>query len=210
MGCNIDGGSGNRLPKRVRSASLDDDDFAKQANTMESDSNPARAINVVRRVAMLCDFIEHPGIKSVYDGGQPVSMPPLPGTLGFDVPLWVGLGMVGLWAALDGFAERAALPVPGCPICGSRSCISARFADHVQGSEGRSIAELEDLRHLYAHNYAGEADDVYFERKRHILAPGTAVPLTCGAQFDGRQARLDLSHLRMYSITVQSMLERFQ
>ena len=87
MGCNIDGGSGNRLPKRVRRASLDYDDFAKQANTMESDSNPARAINVVRRVAMLCDFIEHPGIKSVYDGGQPVSMPPLPGTLGFDVPL---------------------------------------------------------------------------------------------------------------------------
>jgi hypothetical protein len=41
---------------------------------METDSNPARAINVVRRVAMLCDFIEHPGIKSV-NGGQPVSMP---------------------------------------------------------------------------------------------------------------------------------------
>jgi hypothetical protein len=55
-----------------------------------------------------------------------------------------------------------------------------------------------------------KSDDVYFERKRHILAPGTAVPLTCGAQFDGRQARLDLSHLRMYSIMVQSVLERFQ
>jgi hypothetical protein len=74
------------------------------------DTNPARAIAIVTRIVMIRDFIEHPGIKSVYDGGQPVSMPPLPGTLGFDGPLWVGLGMVGLWAALDGFAERAALP----------------------------------------------------------------------------------------------------
>jgi phosphate/sulfate permease len=33
-----------------------------------------------------------------------------------------------------------------------------------------SLGELEDLRQLYAHNYAGEADDVYFERRRHVLA----------------------------------------
>jgi hypothetical protein len=32
----------------------------------------------------------------------------------------------------------------------------------------RNTAELEDLRHLYAHNYAGEADDV--------LRPGFETP----------------------------------
>jgi hypothetical protein len=157
----------------------------------------------------MCDFIEHPDIKAVYDGGQPVSMPPQPGTLGFDVPLWVGLGMVGLWAALDGFAERATLPRPRCKTCKRQGCIPARFAGHIQGNERCCIAELEDLRHLYAHNYAGEADDEYFRRTRHVLVPDTAVTLTCGATFDGRRVRLDLKHLRMYSSTVQSVLERF-
>jgi len=122
----------------------------------------------------------------------------------------VGLGTVGLWAALDGFAERAALPASSCPICGGRSCIPARFANHVQGSEGRSLEELEDLRHLYAHNYAGEADDVYFTRPRHLLTRNAVADLTCGAQFDGRRVQLELSHLQFYSSTVKSVLERFQ
>lgn len=115
----------------------------------------------------------------------------------------VGLGTVGLWAALDGFAERAALPASSCPICGGRSCIPARFANHVQGSEGRSLEELEDLRHLYAHNYAGEADDVYFTRPRHLLTRNAVADLTCGAQFDGRRVQLELSHLQFYSSTVK-------
>jgi hypothetical protein len=37
----------------------------------------------------------------------------------------------------------------------------------------------------------------------------TASVLAAGRDY-GRQARLNLSHLRMYSITVQSVLERFQ
>ena len=32
---------------------------------METDTNPARAINVVRRVEMMCDFIENPAIRAV-------------------------------------------------------------------------------------------------------------------------------------------------
>jgi hypothetical protein len=68
------------------------------------------------------------------------------------------------------------------------------------------LGELEDLRQLYAHNYAGEADDVYFERRRHVLAP-SRIELTCGAEFNGRQARLDLSHLRAYCGIARRVLE---
>jgi hypothetical protein len=56
-----------------------------------------------------------------------------------------------------------------------------------------------------------EADDVFFAHsKRHVFARGVAGTLTCGAQFDGWRAQLDLPHLRIYSRTVQSVLGRFQ
>ena len=173
-----------------------------------ADRNPARALDVVRRVEMMCDFIEHPAIKAAVQQAVPVSMPRLPGALGFDVTLWVGLGMVGLWAALDGFSERAALSNPKCVTCGNW-CMPERFANYTQGSEGQTLEELEDFRHLYAHNYAGEADDEYFGRKRHVLKSDVPMQLTCGAQFDGQRLQLDLPHLRMYSRTVQSVLQRF-
>jgi hypothetical protein len=178
-----------------------------------ADMNPGRALDVVRRVEMMCDFIENPAVRSALEQAVPVTMPRAPGALGFDIPLWVGLGIVGLWAALDGFAERAALPDPAaCLACGRR-CIPARFASYTRGTEGLGLAELEDLRHLYAHNYAGEADEEYVgtaaPRRRHVLARGTVVQLTCGGQFDGQRIRLDLPHLRAYAHTVQSVLQRF-
>jgi hypothetical protein len=175
-----------------------------------ADKDPARAISVIKRVATMCDFIDHPVIKTAVEQAVPVSMPRAVGALGFDIPHWVGLGLVSLWATLDAFAERASLPRTQCKTCGSRGCIQARFADHVQGNESSILAELEDLRHLYAHNYAGEADDKYFDPKhtRHVLARGKAALLTCGATFDGR-AQLNLTHLRMYSRSVQTVLERF-
>lgn len=72
-----------------------------------ADRNPARALSVVGRVEMMCDFIEHPEIKTAVEQAVPVPMPRAPGALGFDIPLWVGLGTVGLWAALDGFSVKA-------------------------------------------------------------------------------------------------------
>lgn len=178
-----------------------------------ADRNPALALDVVRRVEMMCDFIENPAIRTAVEQAVPVSMPRAPGALGFDIPLWVGLGTVGLWAALDGFSERANLPRPQCAICG-RCCIPARFAPHTQGNESQGLKELEDLRHLYAHNYAGDADDEYFgttkPRRRHVFARGAIVPLVCGAQFDGRRVQLDLPHLRVYARTVRGVLRRFQ
>jgi hypothetical protein len=170
-----------------------------------ADKNPSKALSVVTRIEMMCDFIEHPAIRTAVEQAVPVSMPRLVGALGFDIPLWVGLGAVGLWAALDGFSERAGLPWRKCPICGHH-CMPQRFAA-VQNSDG--LKELEDMRHLYAHNYAGEADKEYFCRPRHVLKPNGPVQLTCGATFDGSRLNLDLTHLRNYSRMVKRVLEHF-
>jgi hypothetical protein len=172
--------------------------------------NAAQAINVTQRVEQLCDFIEHPAVqKALLE--VPVSMPHDFASLGFDPTLWVGLGIVGLWAALDAIYERAGLTNSNkCAICGSRRCIPVRFANFCENDEERqALGELDDLRHLYAHNYVGGADDKYFDQKypRHVLTPD-GVKLTCCAQFDGHRANLGLSHLRYYSRTVQTMLGR--
>jgi hypothetical protein len=168
--------------------------------------HPARAIDVCQRIAMICDFIETIKQDSV-EKHVPVCMPADVGSLGFDTHIWVGLGMVGLWAGLDAFAERAELKKPKCAIC-DRTCIASRFASYTQGNEGKSLQELEDLRHLYAHNYVGNADEKYFERKRHVLQSGVETKLTCDTSFNGRQASLNLTHLRMYSQTAKAVLER--
>lgn len=173
-----------------------------------ADTNPARAIAVTKRIEMMCDFMEKPAIRTAVEQAVPVTMPRAPGALGFDIPLWVGLGLTGFWAALNAFSERAGLSSPNCTICGRSSCIWAQFAPYAQNNnEKASLEELEDLRHLYAHNYAGEADDEYFARKRHVLNRG-AITLTCGAQFASGRVYLDLQHLRMYAKIVQSILQR--
>jgi hypothetical protein len=175
-----------------------------------ADTNPAQAIDLVKRVEMLCDFLEHPIITQAIEDGIPVTMPRLPGALGFDIPLWVGLGTVGLWTALDAFSERAAIPRTECAIC-NRICILGRFGPYAQGDEKSILGELDDFRHLYAHNFAGKVDAAYFnkKKKRHVLKLDTVVQLTCGAQFNGQWLQLDLPHLRFYSKTVQHVLESF-
>jgi hypothetical protein len=173
-----------------------------------ADINPALAINLVKRIEMMCDFGENPIIIQAIENGIPVTMPRLPGALGFDIPLWVGLGTVGLWGALDAFSERAGLRRNKCTVC-ERVCVLGRFGAYAEGNEKSILGELDDFRHLYAHNFAGEADTTYFNKKRHVLTSGTAVQLTCGAQFNGHRLQLDLPQLRFYSRTVQNVLERF-
>lgn len=171
---------------------------------MMADENPGLALGMVERVEQMCGFIENPRIQEAARRWMiPVSMPPDVRSV-LDVSFWVGLGTVGLWAALDAFSERAGLRGT-CNTC-KRNCIVTRFSRVVQGDDRQSLGELEDLRHLYAHNYAGEADDVYFKWTRHVLAPG-GVKLTCGAQFDGQRAQLDLSHLRYYCGITRRVLE---
>jgi hypothetical protein len=164
-----------------------------------ADTNPARALDQVKRIVELCDFIEHPATREAIE--QKIVPAPMPRVRNavVDMSVWVGLGIVGLWAALDAFAERAEL--------------NGSFREWFRGqaNEGQSLMELEDIRHLHAHNYAGEADEEYFNSKyrRHVLKSGKVTQLTCGAQFNGHRLSLDLQDLRYYACTVRRVLERF-
>jgi hypothetical protein len=168
-------------------------------------ADKGRALTMITRVEQMCDFIEHPDIQKVALGLIPVTMPHDIRSH-VDISFWVGLGTVGLWAALDAFSERAGLRAK-CGTCKGPSCIVPRFP-RVQGTDRTSLEELEDLRHLYAHNYAGEADDVYFgpNHTRHVLARA-GITLTCGTAFDGQRAQLTLSHLRHYCGVARRVLE---
>jgi hypothetical protein len=172
------------------------------------DRDPNRALNAVHRIEAMCNFIEHPAVVAAVAAAVPAPLPPAPGALGFDVPTWVGLGVVGLWSALDGFSERAALPRAHCPVCGRR-CVPRRFAGLGTPQDDTRLGELEDLRHLYAHNLAGEGDADYFSTRRHVLAANTPIALDSGGGFDGARAQLDLPHLRAYAATVRAVLAHF-
>jgi len=198
--------------------------------------NPALAVEQVNRIEKLCDYLEEN--KAALDA-LPASMPAdEPGSRGLDITLWVGLGTVGLWGALDAFAERAGLKAQ-CRIC-DRKCIVEAYKSKFQetSDEKRCFEDLEDLRHLYAHNYGGNADEMYLKLKRHVLQEGVRERLTCGAIFDGwrlcrendiprqdltrsdpqytvnaprlpPQYALNLSDLQHYSGIVRSVLKRF-
>ncbi len=178
-----------------------------------SGEDVSNALNQIHRIVSLCNFMEHRGIKETVNKYVPVKMPPDVGSLGFDIPMWVGLGMVGIWAALDAYAERSGLKhrMMTCATCGGKNCVVPYFdsTGKVNASFKRIIEELEDLRHLYAHNFAGQADTSYFSRPRHVLVPTTTVTLCCGAQFDGQRVSLDIPHLRYYSDRGRDLIQMF-
>jgi hypothetical protein len=126
------------------------------------------AKSFVDRIEYLCDFIN--SVKDRAVELVPVTMPRDIGSLGFDTPLWVGLGTVGLWATLDAFAERAKIPKNKCSVCG-KYCGVGRFEPKItNAADFKGLQELEDIRHLYAHIYAGNADQEYFSsRPRHAF-----------------------------------------
>jgi len=164
------------------------------------------ANSFVNRIEYLCDFIN--SVKDQAEALVPVTMPRHVGSLGFDTPLWVGLGTVGLWATLDAFAERAKIPKNKCSVCGKR-CGAGRFEPKVtNAADFNGLQELEDIRHLYAHNYAGNADKEYFSsRPRHVFASDVHTTLSCGALFDGSHVSLELSHLRSYCDLTRRVLK---
>ncbi len=178
-------------------------------------SNVSLGLSQVSRIAQLCDFLAHPGMQAAL-GSVPVSMPHDVGSLGFDTPLWVGLGIVGLWSALDAFAERAGIPAAKCPACDRSNCFSSRLTStgKLDAADERALKELEDVRHLFAHNYAGRADAMYFTRKdgkewkRHALDSGVSVSLSSGAIFDGANISLAAAHLRYYADQSRKTIEK--
>ena len=122
------------------------------------------ALSQIARVDQLCDFLAHPEIEQAIHRGAPVTVPHDIGALGFDAPLWIGLGTVGLWSALDAYADRSSFPKTECSRCKRRGCVSGRLSatGKLSVPQELALAELEDIRHLFAHNYAGQADAIYF------------------------------------------------
>ena len=91
--------------------------------------------------------------------------------------LWVGLGIVGVWAALDAFGEARGLSGGG---------LYPRFQTRVTPRQIVILRELDDLRNLLAHNIAGVASGEFFLKKnRRLLQVGTAPTFTCGCRFSG-------------------------
>jgi hypothetical protein len=167
------------------------------------------ALAQVARISQLADFLEHRELRAAIKRSAPVGIPPGPGSMGFDEPLWVGLGIVGLWAALDAFAERANLKAK-CLVCGRSACVVGRLASNKPAPSTTPLEEIEDLRHLFAHSCGGHADTTFLTfGTRHVLTrPGTV--LSCGVVFDGHSLSLTGQHLRHYAecarITIEAAL----
>jgi hypothetical protein len=124
----------------------------------------------------------------------PVTMPQ--GRLaaaGADPALWYGLGIVGVWAVMDAFADRKGEP---------KGNLSQRFGDKGDATRSAVLDELDDLRNLFAHNFAGVADHRYVsDRRRLRLKSSTGYVLSCGLHFSGltdERVRLTLSHFLHY------------
>jgi hypothetical protein len=133
---------------------------------------------------MQFDLLERFATYSANLPPPPVPMPQdAQRAYGLDPAIYYGLGVVGVWAAIDAYAERAGKK----PVVASLAN-SQRLADW---------RELDDLRNLFAHNFAGEADARYFQRAR-TFAPGTHTVLRSGAVFDGQRIALEADHLRYY------------
>jgi hypothetical protein len=157
------------------------------------------ATTQVERIVGLCNFLDHPAMQSALDQ-IPVTMPRDVGAFGFETRLWVGLGMVGLWSALDAFAERVPLHGSRCAVCGNK-CLWSRLAStgKIDAASQLPLNELEDVRNLFAHNFAGQADAMYFSRTRHVVSSGVPSTFSSGATFDGAHLSFNSSHLRYYA-----------
>jgi hypothetical protein len=127
----------------------------------------------------------------------PVSVPQDPvGASGLDVAIFLGLGVVGVWAAVDAYRARKKITP------------NVETALRNLGPPGTALLdawiEIEDLRDLHAHNFAGEADATFFgvsrahglgRRSFHQAQPSV---LLSGAAFDGERVLLRVDHLNWY------------
>lgn len=172
---------------------------------------PSLAASQVYRISQLCEFLDNPHLQAAIHASTPLSMPQAVGSMGFDEPLWIGLGLVGLWAVLDASLERSRI-ASKCKSCGRATCIVGRLNrhPHAQAMPMRSMEELEDLRHLYAHNFAGSVDVTYTGRRRHLLSGTPPIALSCGVSFAGESLNLPASALKYYANCVSETLTALQ
>lgn len=119
---------------------------------------------------------------------------------GIDPDLWYGLGIVGVWAAIDAFGERKT----------GKDGQLQRFKNDVAAGQAKILSELDDLRSLFAHNFAGVADHKYLTHcRRSCLKLGQPYRLSCGYQFNGKEderIKLALSDLKYYISQAREIL----
>lgn len=145
----------------------------------------SQALKQLDQIESFCDFCDRLPLP-------PVTLPPDPvRAAGLDPDIWHGLGIVALWAAIDAFVERKLPPGISRPPVNGLSCYLPPNLDLI-------AKELDDMRHLYAHNFAGVADTTYFERHRNCFQASTPYSLSSGNRFDGHQLTLTLSDLKHY------------
>ena len=161
-----------------------------------------QALTQVRQIGTFCDFFDRLDLP----------LPPFPITqdpvraAGLNRDIWHGLGIVGLWAALDAFRERRHPQAPG----GKRRV--GWLTSHLPQDLAAAVRELEDIRHLYAHNFGGVADDKYFragpQYKRYVFKQDCSHRLSSdtGSSFDGKCLTLALDDLRFYISQVEAIL----
>jgi hypothetical protein len=139
-------------------------------------------LDLIDRVASFADNLPPP----------PVTSPPDPlRAAGLEPDIMYGLGVVGVFAAIDAYCERAPK--------GTRRKLGG-IAD------AADWREISDMRDLFAHNFAGSADHHYFWDTRdveprprtRVISEGLASTLRCGARFDGTRVVLGQGHLHYY------------
>jgi hypothetical protein len=152
-------------------------------------SQALNQVNQIESFCNLCDRLPMP----------PVSMPPDPlRAAGLDPDIWHGLGIVGLWATIDAFSERKDKAHGGLVERLFRAPLPQQLI-HV-------AEELHDMRMLYAHNFAGVADNGYFARSRYCFKANISYDLTSGNRFDGKQLTLTLNDLKHYIAQTKEIL----
>ena len=150
-----------------------------------------KQIDDLGRVANLADAISAP----------PLTMPQDPlRAAGIEPELIYGLCVVGLWAAMDAFLERVGY--------GGRT-LPERLSERVTPDLVAASKEIEDIRHLYAHNFGGLADDNYFSnRRRYFLKSARSMTLASGADFDGRHLHIEAGNFSWYVQQARAIVER--
>lgn len=151
---------------------------------MTRSSQALRQLDQIESFCDLCDRLPMPPVTLPADAVR---------AAGLDPDIWHGLGIVGLWATIDAFAEST-----------QPKKVSGRLVDRLSPelpSKLDQIAkELDDMRNLYAHNFAGVADDTYFKPQftRNCFKASIPYTLTSGNRFDGQQLTLTLNDLKHY------------
>jgi hypothetical protein len=159
-----------------------------------------QALTQVEHINTFCDFSDRLP-------PPPAGIPPDPlRAAGLDPDIiWHGLGIVGLWAALDAFTERRQQQQRPSGT-GWADWLTSSLPSHLADA----VRELDDMRHLYAHNFGGVADAKYFQRPRNVFKQKPKCPYRLssgtGSSFDGQRLTLTRDDLRFYIAKVCAIL----